>query len=99
MLPKVCHAGFFKEPFTCNNNLQSHLNPIRVEPKEEKYDIESNDDGNNINLPNSKNVTIVKYKTCCSRQQLFEYIVVAGITSILLIAILYIIHLITNGVL
>jgi hypothetical protein len=101
MLPKVCHVVSFKQPFTCNNNaavfdnnLHSHLNPMRVQPEEEKYDIESN---NPHVTSNDENVIVSKYNTCCcSRKQLFEYIIVSCITAIFLVALIYIIYIIKN---
>jgi hypothetical protein len=102
MLPKVCHVVSFKQPFTSNNsvvfdnNLHSHLNPMRVQPEEEKYDIESNNPENSI-PPNDENVIVSKYNTCCcTRKQLFEYIIVSCITAILVIAFIYIIYIIKN---
>jgi hypothetical protein len=95
MIPKVCHVVTFKEPITQNNirridsldnNLNAHLNPMRVQPEEEKYDIESN---------NPENTMIVKYNTfCCTRKQLFEYIIVSCITAIFVIALIYVIYII-----
>ena len=104
MIPKVCHVVTFKEPFTQNNitrinsldnNLNAHLNPMRVQPEEEeKYDIESNNP-ETVTTSNNENVISVKYNTsCCTRKQLFEYIIVACITAILLISIQYIIYII-----
>ena len=88
MIPKVCHVVTFKEPFTSNNitisdsldnNLNAHLNPMRVQTEEEKYDIELNNPENTF---------------CCTRKQLFEYIIVSCITAILLIALIYVIYII-----
>jgi len=88
MIPKVCHVVTFKEPITQNNitridsldnNLNAHLNPMRVQPEEEKYDIESNNPENTF---------------CCTRKQLFEYIIVSCITAIFVIALIYIIYII-----
>lgn len=99
MIPKVCHVVSFKEPFISNiavvdNNLSAQLNPMRVHPEEEKYDIESNNPENSI-PDNNENVIVGKYNTCCcTRKQLFEYIIVACITAILMVAIQYIIYII-----
>lgn len=100
MIPKVCHVVTFKEPFTSNNitridnNLHDHLNPMRVQHEEEKYDIESNHPENS-----SAEIfiaTIKKNMSCCTRKQLFEYIIVSCITAIFLIALIYIIYIIKN---
>jgi hypothetical protein len=98
MIPKVCHVVSFKEPFAQNNstivdnNLHDHLNPMRVQPEEEKYDIEWNHTENST----AENfVSTVKNNTCCfTRKQLFEYIIVSCITAIFVIALIYIIYII-----
>ena len=103
MIPKVCHVVTFKEPVTSkniteggsvDNNLHDHLNPMRVQPEEEKYDIESNNPENMD--PHYENfiATIKKHVCCCTRKQLFEYIIVSCVTAILLIALIYIIYII-----
>ena len=100
MIPRVCHVVTFKEPFTSNNitridnNLHDHLNPMRVQHEEEKYDIESNHPENS----SAENfiATIKKNMSCCTRKQLFEYIIVSCITAIFLIALIYIIYIIKN---
>ena len=104
MIPKVCHVVTFKEPFTQNNitrinsldnNLNAHLNPMRVQPEEEeKYDIESNNPETVTTSNNENVISTIKNNICCfTRKQLFEYIIVSSITAILLIALIYIIYI------
>jgi hypothetical protein len=101
MIPKVCHVVTFKEPFTSNNitvsdsidnNLHAHLNPMRVQHEEEKYDIESNEPSV---VSNDENNVIVKHSIyCCTMKQLFEYTIVSCTTGVLLICIEYIIYIV-----
>lgn len=100
MIPKVCHVVSFKDPFIQNstivhdNNLQTHLNPMRVEPEEEKYDIESNHHDNTIEVNGSENLVTVKNKNyCCTCKHIFNYIAVVIITAILLMVLLYIMYI------
>lgn len=100
MIPRVCHVVSFKEPFAQNNstivdnNLHDHLNPMRVQHEEEKYDIESNHPENS----SAENfiATVKNNMCCCTRKQLFEYIIVSCITAIFLVALIYIIYIIKN---
>jgi hypothetical protein len=96
MIPRVHHVGLFNEQFIHNNNtnvvdcidnnLQTHLNPMRAEREEEKYDIETN---------YSENLVTVKNKIyCCTYKHLIHYIAVVIITAILLFALLYIIYIV-----
>ena len=98
MIPKVCHVVTFKEPLTSNNitagdsidnNLHEHLNPMRVHPEEEKYDIESNH-------PENFAATTKNNTCCCRYKELFEYIIVSCITAILLCIIVYIIYFVNK---
>ena len=106
MIPKVCHVVTFKEPLTSNNitardsidnNLHAHLNPMRVQPEEEeKYDIESNN-AENMDPSYENFIATIKNNTCCcTRKQLFEYIIVSCITAIFLVALIYIIYVIKH---
>ena len=102
MIPKVCHVVTFKEPFAQNNttivdnNLHDHLNPMRVQPEEEKYDIESNNPENMDPRYENCIATIKNNTCCCNRKQLFEYIIVSCITAIFLVALIYIIYVIKH---
>jgi hypothetical protein len=105
MIPKVCHVVTFKEPVTSkniteggsvDNNLHAHLNPMRVQPEEEKYDIESNNPENMDPRYENFIATVKNNMCCCTRKQLFEYIIVSTITAIFLVALIYIIYIIKN---
>lgn len=100
MITKSNHVIFLQEPLknisidSIDNNLAASLNPMRVNPEEEKYDIESNNPENTFEQQcNENNIIVTKYNSCCCTfKQLMQYIVVASITAIILIVIQYIIY-------
>jgi len=90
ILPKLCNIGVFREPTVNDLHIENNLNPMRVCPEEEKYDIESNVDEriNRISDVESDNLIIVQHYCGCNSKLLLKYILIV-IASLSVIAIIH----------
>jgi len=90
ILPKLCNIGVFRENPVNDLHIENNLNPMRVCPEEEKYDIESNVDEriNRISDVESDNLIIVQHYCRCNSKVLFKYMIIA-MTACSFIAIIH----------